>query len=82
MMGVSEFSSLDKNLEIGDNVWVFRDLGEPPEQATVKQVEREDEEDENSTVTQAYVQYWDSKKSDEYVHAARCRVMLRNDWND
>lgn len=79
IMGVWEFNSQDKILEPNDNVWVFRDLGEPPEQATVKQVERVDEDDPKSE-TRVYVQFWDSKQKDEYVPAARCRVMLRNDY--
>ena len=77
-MGVSELVSKEK-LEEGDNVWVFRKLGDPqPEQATIKGVHPSDTGDTKDD--QVYVEYWDSKSKNEYVPAVRCRRMLNNSW--
>ena len=49
LMGVSDMNDDEKRLQPGDNVWVFRDLGEAPEQATVKEVHgyAEDSDDDD-----------------------------------
>lgn len=67
-MGVSELVSTERPLELRDNIWVFRELGDPqPEQATVMEVERADSGDHREDMV--FVEFWDSKTKNEYVPA-------------
>lgn len=80
-MGVAELTSTERALEERDNVWVFRELGDPqPEQGTVKEVMRSENGDRKDDLV--YVEYWDSKQKNAYVPAVRCRLMLNNNaWD-
>merc|ERR1712194_78102 len=78
-MGVSELVTNERPLVEKDNVWVFRQLGDPqPEQATVKEVIASDSG--NSKDDTILVEYWDSKAKNEYIPAVRCRLMLQGSW--
>merc|ERR1712194_586299 len=78
-MGVNELVSSERTLIPKDNVWVFRQLGDPqPEQGTVKEVIPS--ESGNPKDDLILVEYWDSKTQDQYVPAVRCRLMLQNSW--
>ncbi|CAD7970980.1 unnamed protein product [Amoebophrya sp. A120] len=78
-MGVAELVSNERQLQEKDNVWVFRELGDPqPEQATVKGVMPSETGDPKDSLI--WVQYWSNKTKDEYIPAVRCRLMLNNSW--
>jgi len=62
----------ERQLIVGDHVWVFRNLGDPqPEQATILRI------DEDGIVK---VQYWSSRLKDGLENISRCRLMERRDW--
>jgi len=62
----------ERQLIVGDHVWVFRNLGDPqPEQATILRIE------EDGIVK---VQYWSSRLKDGLEQISRCRLMERRDW--
>jgi len=77
-MGVSDLISAERRLVSGDNVWVFRQLGDlQPEQATVRALTEDEKDSKDDLVT---VEFWASKAGTEVVPAVRCRLMLQAAW--